>query len=283
MISIHTFELAKEADSKCFNNLLSSAYKKAKKNKNRVGYSTKHTTGDVRIDDRFSSDGITIEYHSYEFRKMIKLCINPSKVLGGNDLKLWEPSLYNTELLIDEISECIEDYFDCLFDINDFDFTRVDFTSNVNVGKKNVKAYIAFLHKIGKVKNFVPKYNRADYKNGRIDKEDSFDLKGKTNFIEFTAYDSYTAFTENLRNDILFAYSLKISGCLALRALVSRRSWDTLFQDIILFPEVPISLSPSISFRRFSAFCFLSVTSVSCSQASSYSFISASADEGSTI
>lgn len=219
MISIHTFELAKEVDSKCFNNLLPSAYKKAKKNKNRVGYSTKHTTGDVRIDDRFSSDGITIEYHSYEFRKMIKLCINPSKVLGGNDLKLWEPSLYNTELLIDEISECIEDYFDCLFDINDFDLTRVDFTSNVNVGKKNVKAYIAFLHKIGKVKNFVPKYNRADYKNGRIDKEDSFDLKGKTNFIEFTAYDKEA----DLKKKEKYDKAEKAKGILRLEVRLTKR------------------------------------------------------------
>lgn len=219
MISIHTFELTKEVKSKCFNNLLSSAYKKAKKHKNRIGHSTKHTTGDVRIDDRFSSDGITIEYHNYEFRKMIKLCINPSKLLGGNDLNLWRPDTYNTELVLDRISECIEDYFDENYDINDFTLTRVDFTVNLNVGKKNVKPYIALFHKLGKVKKFEYKYGKADYKTGRIDKEDSFDLKGKTNLIEFTAYNKEA----DLKKKDKYDKAEKAKGILRLEVRLTKR------------------------------------------------------------
>ena len=101
MISIHTFELTLNINTKEYNSLLSSAYKMAKENKNRLGYSTKYTTGDVRIDDALASKGITVQYHNYEFRKMIKLCINPSKVLGGSDLKLWKPNRGNIEELMD--------------------------------------------------------------------------------------------------------------------------------------------------------------------------------------
>lgn len=219
MISIHTFELTLETNSTLFNKLLSSAYKKAKKNKNRVGSSTKHSTGDVRIDDAFSSKGITIEYHNYEFRKMIKLCVNPSKILGGNDIKLWNPNVYNIATVLDSLNDYIEDYFDSDYTMDDFSLTRIDFTANLDVGRKNVLPYINLMHKIGKIKGFSHKYEKTDYDTGRINKEHSFDLKGNTNNIEFTVYDK----ENDLKKKNKIKKSLKAKGILRIEIRLKKR------------------------------------------------------------
>ena len=189
MISIHTFELTLETNAKNFNYLLSRAYKMAKKDHHRVGYSTRHTSYDVRVDDALASEGVMIEYHAHDYRKSIKLRVNPSEVLGGSDLKLWKPSDRNVEELIERLNDHIDDYFDSSYTLDDLILSRVEFTANLDVGKENVPAYIRLMHKIGKVKGFSPKYDALDYATGDIRKERSFDLEGKTNGIAFTVYD----------------------------------------------------------------------------------------------
>lgn len=154
-----------------------------------MGKSTKHTANDVRVDDFLASNGITVEYHNCKFRKMIKLRINPSEVLGGNDLKLWKPNNNNIKKLINALNFHMDNYFDSRYELNDFILTRAEFTSNLDVGKKNISAYINLMYRIGKVKKYSPKYSKADYSIGRIDKEHSFDLEGNTNGIVFTVYD----------------------------------------------------------------------------------------------
>lgn len=189
MISIHTLELTLETNAKEFNYLLSSAYKKAKMGKHRLGRSTKHTSNDVRVDDALASEGIMIEYHNCDFRKMIKLRVNPSEVLGGSDLKLWKTNNCNIEMLIDKLNILVGDYFDSSYTLDDLILSRVEFTANLDVGKENVQAYINTMHKIGRVKGFSAKYSKFDYATGEIKKEHSFDLEGNTNGIEFTVYD----------------------------------------------------------------------------------------------
>ena len=189
MISIHTFELTLETNAKSFNSLLSSAYRMAKKDKHRIGHSTRHTSNDVRVDDALASKGIMVEYHNREFRKTIRLRVNPSEVLGGSDLKLWKPSTHNVEELIERLNEHIDDYFDSSYTLNDLILSRVELTVNLDVGKKNVPAYISLMHKIGKVIGFSAKYSKSDYAAGGIHKEHSFDLESKTNGIAFTLYD----------------------------------------------------------------------------------------------
>lgn len=189
MISIHTFELTLQTNAKNFNFLLSRAYKMAKSDKHRVGHSTKHTAYDVRVDDALASEGIVVEYHNCDYRKMIKLRVNPSEVLGGSDLKLWKPSDRNVEELIEILNDHIDDYFDSSYSLDDLILSRVEFTANLDVGRENVQAYIRLLHKIGKVKGFKPKYDTKKYATGDIKKERSFDMEGKTNGIVFTVYD----------------------------------------------------------------------------------------------
>ena len=189
MISIHTFELTLETNAKNFNYLLSSAYKMAKKDKHRLGHSTRHTSNDVRVDDALASKGIMVEYHNHEFRKTIRLRVNPSEVLGGSDLKLWKPSTHNVEELIEKLNEHIDDYFNSNYTLDDLILSRAELTANLDVGKKNVPAYINLMHKIGRVKGFSAKYGKPDYAIGGIKKEHSFDLESKTNGIAFTLYD----------------------------------------------------------------------------------------------
>jgi len=189
MISIHTFELTLETNAKNFSYLLSRAYKMAKKDHHRVGHSTRYTPYDVRVDDALASEGIMIEYHAHDFRKSIKLRVNPSGVLGGSDLKLWKPSNRNVEELIERLNEHIDDYFGSSYTLDDLILSRVEFTANLDVGKENVPTYIRLMHKIGRVKGFTPKYNVLDYATGDIKKERSFDMEGKTSGIEFTVYD----------------------------------------------------------------------------------------------
>lgn len=188
MISIHTFELRLETNNKNFNYLLSSAYKKAKRDHHRVGHSTRQSN-DVRVDDALAAYGITVEYHNCDFRKIIKLRINPSEVLGGSDLKLWRPSNRNIGDLIERLEEYIEDYFDGDYTLDDLTLSRVEFTANLDVRKDNVSAYIRLMHKIGNAKGFSAKYGPLDYSVGDIKKERSFDLEGNTNGIGFTLYD----------------------------------------------------------------------------------------------
>lgn len=189
MVSIHTFELTLETNKKNFNFLLSRAYKMAKQDKHRLGHSTRHTSNDVRVDDALASKGITVEYHNHEFRKTIRLRVNPSEALGGSDLKLWKPTTHNIEVLVEKLDEHIDDYFDSNYTLDDFILSRVEFTANLDVGKKSVPVYIRLMHKIGKVKGFSAKYSKPDYVSGGIKKEHSFDLEGKTNGIGFTIYD----------------------------------------------------------------------------------------------
>lgn len=189
MISIHTFELTLETTTKEFNELLSCAYNMAKANNNRLGYSTRHMDKDVRVDDCLSDYGIMIEYHNYEFRKSIRFRVNPSEILGGSDLKLWEPTDKNIKRLITLLNDYIYHYFHSRYKLNDLILTRIEFTANINVGKENVPAYIRLMHRIGKVKKYSPKYNKQDYIAQGIVKEHSFDLEGNSNNIGFTVYD----------------------------------------------------------------------------------------------
>jgi len=176
MISIHTFELTME--SKCG---YDKWYPKKGLPKDDCG---------VPTDYSLFEDGLSIKFDD-RHRKRIRLIVNPSRVLGGDDVpKLLKPNKRNVTKLIDNSNELLSQYFSGDYDLNDFTLTRIDFTANINVGnQETVSGYIKALHGIGKVKKFSPKYSKQDYYSGRIDKDNSFDLIGNSENIEFTAYD----------------------------------------------------------------------------------------------
>lgn len=178
----HTFELSLILNTYDFNKWQSKAYKKAE-GKHRV-----YPKNGVLCDDALKDNGVKIEYHDNTFKKKIKFIVNPTKLLGGNDVeKLWKPNNGNISELLRKLKIYVKDYFDSKYKLGDFKLTRIDFTVNINVGdRKNVSAYIKVLHNIGKVKGFGPKYDKDDEE---INPDLSFDLKGNSNDVEFTAYD----------------------------------------------------------------------------------------------
>ena len=184
--STHTFELTLIIDTKKFCKLKDKAYEKAKGN-----YRVYYDEYDICHDEAFKDEGVKIEYHKNKYKKKVKLIINPTELLGGDDVKkLWKPNNENISKLFRKLKGYIESYFDSKYKLNDFKLTRMDFTVNINVGdKKNVSAYIKVLQNIGKVKGFKPKYYKKDKKNKKIDHDLSFDLEGNSNGVEFTTYD----------------------------------------------------------------------------------------------
>lgn len=183
--SPHTFELTLIIDSDKFQKFKKKAYKNAEKN-HRI-YPDNKRMG-VNIDLALKDKGIKIEYHDGTYKKKIKFIVNPTKVLGGDDVKkLWKPNKDNIYKLLHKLGKCINRYFNSKYELNNFKLTRMDFTVNIDVGdSKTVAAYIKVLRNIGKVKGFAPKYSDDDI---GIEKDLSFDLEGNSNGIEFTAYD----------------------------------------------------------------------------------------------
>ncbi len=183
--SSHTFELTLIVNTDKFYEWKDKAYKKSKGNHRAF------EINGVHYDHALKDKGIKIEYHDNTFKKKINFIVNPTKILGGNDIKkLWKPNNDNISKLLRKLKEYIDIYFDSKYKLNDFKLTRIDFTVNINVGdKKNVSAYIKVLQNIGKVKWFKPKYDKNGKKNKNIDDDLSFDLEGNSNGVEFTAYD----------------------------------------------------------------------------------------------
>lgn len=181
----HTFELSINLSTDNFNKWQSKAYERSERH-HRV-----YCKNDICYDEALKDNGVKIEYHNKSYQKKIKFIVNPTKMLGGDDVKkLWKPNQDNIAKLLRKLKDYIDSYFNSKYKLNDFKLTRIDFTVNINVGDKNVSAYIKVLRNIGKVKGFSPKYDKS---NKKINPDLSFDLEGNSNGVEFTAYDKEAA------------------------------------------------------------------------------------------
>jgi len=187
MISCHTFELTKEVDTNEY-----------QQQRNKVKDKKKYNN-ELARDFSFVKEGMTVWYHQTKYKKKIKLIINPSRLLGGDDLiSLWKPKKKNIIELLDGIDEFITQYFGSKYELNDFTLTRIDFTKNIRLENGNeVSAYIKALYNIRKVKGFSPKYNKNDE---WYNKDWSFDLEGNSSGIAFTAYDKHAEIEEGMKN-----------------------------------------------------------------------------------
>ena len=187
MISCHTFELRKEVNSNTFDYWRNKV-------KDRKNFD-KETNRDFSCVE----NGIIVWFHGTERRQWIKLIVNPSRVLGMDDVvKLWKPDGKNRKLLFHELDCFYINYFNSYYKLNDFTLTRYDLTKNLKLGSQDlVTAYIMFLHNIKKVKGFAPKYSKKD---DGYNSDLSFDLKGKTNGVDVTAYDKAAAIKANMEN-----------------------------------------------------------------------------------
>ena len=173
------FELSMVLDHERFQKILNRIYKKA-------GY----LEGDNEeyIDQSMAPRGITVIYRDSQYKKKIKLIIEPRLVL---DSKLSAP-----DRLIRKLDKRINEYFDFKYRLEDFVLSGVIFSTDIDVhSHANVSAYLKVLRRIGRVKGYSP----ADY--DCFENVDSFCLDGNSNSITFWIYDLEGLIRDQLRNE----------------------------------------------------------------------------------
>ena len=177
--SILFFELTLALDTKAFRRQLDRAYKNADKMDCRI-----YPVGFDHVDESHLSNGIGIRYYDNKHKK-IRFVIYPGLVIGDNDLsELWKPNSDNISRLREGLVSFVSGYFNSDYELNDFKLTRVDYAVDINVGsRERVYDYMKLLKGIRRVKLFSP------IKDPKHDGTSFFGLKGRTNGVEFRAYD----------------------------------------------------------------------------------------------
>lgn len=184
--STSRFELTLDCNSDKFQKLLNRAYRNS-------NMETDEDRADVHVDRAASDSGIAVEYYDGTYKKKIKLVVNPTALLGGDDMKkLWKPSGENTSRFLRKLEKHIDDYFGSKYQLSDFKLNNIHYAVNIDVGdRKSVSAYIRVMQNIGRVKGYSPPRNKH---GGQCDSKHSFCLEGNSNGIGFTTYDSEAVF-----------------------------------------------------------------------------------------
>ena len=180
-------ELFMELDRDRFQKVLNRIYKKA-------GY----LEGDNEeyIDQSMASRGITVIYRNSQYKKKIKLIIEPRLV---SDSKLSD-----TDRLIRKLDKRINEYLDFKYRLDDLVLSGVTLAADIDVHRhENVSAYLKVLRRIGRVKGYSP----ADY--DCFENVDSFCLDGISNSITFWIYDLEGLIRDWLRNEDINQKKLK--------------------------------------------------------------------------
>lgn len=180
-------ELSMDLDRDRFQKVLNRIYKKA-------GY----LEGDNEeyIDQSMASRGITVIYRNSQYKKKIKLIVEPRLV---SDSKLSDP-----DRLIRKLDKRINEYFDFNYGLDDLVLSGVTLAADIDVHRhENVSAYLKVLRRIGRVKGYSP----ADY--DCFENVDSFCLDGISNSITFWIYDLEGLIRDRLRNEDINQKKLK--------------------------------------------------------------------------
>ena len=173
------FELSMVLDHERFQKILNRIYKKA-------GY----LEGDNEeyIDQSMAPRGITVIYRDSQYKKKIKLIIEPRLVLDSNQT--------DSDKFIRKLDKRINEYFDLKYSLDDFVLSGVTLAADIDVhSHENVSAYLKVLRRIGRVKGYSP----ADY--DCFENVDSFCLDGNSNNITFWIYDLEGLIRDQLRNE----------------------------------------------------------------------------------
>ena len=180
-------ELSMDLDHERFQKILNRIYKKA-------GYLEGDNEG--YIDQSMASRGITVIYRNSQYKKKIKLIVEPRLV---SDSKLSD-----TDMLIRKLDKRINEYFDFKYRLDDLVLSGVTLAADIDVhSHENVSAYLKVLRRIGRVKGYSP----ADY--DCFENVDSFCLDGISNSITFWIYDLEGLIRDRLRNEDINQKKLK--------------------------------------------------------------------------
>lgn len=161
------FELSMTLDNERFQKIFNRKHKKS-------GYLK--AVDEEYIDESMTAKGITVIYRDSQYKKKIKLIIDPRAVLDSR--------LSDLDRLIRKLDKRINEYFDFQYRINDFILSGATFAANIDVKiHENVSAYLKVLKRIGRVKGF----SKSEY--DCFEDIDSFCLEGNSNDIGFWIYD----------------------------------------------------------------------------------------------
>ena len=158
-------ELSVVLDNDKFHKLLSRVYKQVEE-----------LDDNKFIDQTMSSKGVVVIYHDQQYKKKVKLTINPSVMLNGGEL--------NSDKLIQKLEQCVHNYFGFKYKLDDFNLKRIIIMADIDVSNcEKVSAYMKVLQRIGKVKEFSPLSYDC------LDDDIGFCLEGNSNGIQFLIYD----------------------------------------------------------------------------------------------
>lgn len=172
------FELSMVLDNEKFHKIIDKVI-------SREGYLEE--TEDGYIDQSLDSKGILVKFRDSQYKKKIKLIVEPSLVVGCNTP--------DPDRLIRKLGKRIGEYFGYKYRIDDFDLSGIILSTDIDIGdQESVSAYLKVLQRIGRVKGFSP--SSYDY----FGEDDSFCLDGNSNGIEFLIYDLAKTIKRQLRD-----------------------------------------------------------------------------------
>ena len=117
------FELSLTLDTKYFEPLFERKF-----------YDLQELDNDEYLDTSCSEEGFLVKYRRSQYKKKIKLLIDPQIILKGD-----EP---NADKLLRKLKKLIGSYFDSEYTLDDFTVTGLYLSTDLNVGKAYVSDYI---------------------------------------------------------------------------------------------------------------------------------------------
>jgi len=159
-----TFYLTLVLDTEKFNKLFDSVYS-----------ILKHVDESKYADYALASKGVIILYYDSQYKKKLKLIVNPCQMLNSD-----KP---DPEKFIRKLEKRVSNYFNHKYQLNDFELSGMELTTDIDVqSQENVSDYLKVLRRIGKVKGFSPSPDNW------LDDDISICLDGNSNGIKFMLY-----------------------------------------------------------------------------------------------
>lgn len=172
------FEFALVLDGDTFHKVINNVI-------SREGYLEEIEDG--YIDQTLTPKGILVKFRDSQYKKKVKLIVDPRLVLDHNAL--------DADRFIRKLDKRVGEYFGYKYRLDDFSLSGVILSVDINVGgRDDVSAYLKVLQRIGRIKGF----SISDY--DCFSKDHGLYLKGNSNGIEFLIYDLERTLTEQLRD-----------------------------------------------------------------------------------
>jgi len=139
-------------------------------------YSTLDHVDENKHADYSLAKGITVMYCDSQYKKKIKLIVNPYQLLDTD-----KP---NPDKLICKLEKRISGYFNNKYRLDDFELSGMDLITDIDVRcRDKVSDYIKIVQRVGKVKGFSPSIDNW------LDDDSCLCLDGNSNGVKFQLYD----------------------------------------------------------------------------------------------